>query len=66
MIERRCWEAMCPLRQFKGVSDDIIKRLEKKDIQWNKYYDFTSQQLGELLRSNKLGTFNQLFIYNIK
>ncbi|OII78238.1 SEC63 domain-containing protein [Cryptosporidium andersoni] len=55
MIERRCWEAMCPLRQFKGVSDDIIKRLEKKDIQWNKYYDFTSQQLGELLRSNKLG-----------
>ncbi|OII75461.1 SEC63 domain-containing protein [Cryptosporidium ubiquitum] len=55
MIERRSWEAMLPLRQFKGISEEVVKRLEKKDISWNTYYDFTSNQLGEMLKSSKLG-----------
>ncbi|KAK9172680.1 U5snrp Brr2 SFII RNA helicase (sec63 and the second part of the RNA) [Cryptosporidium meleagridis] len=55
MIERRSWEAMLPLRQFKGISEEVVKRLEKKDINWNTYYSFTSNQLGEMLKSSKLG-----------
>ncbi|KAF7458842.1 U5 small nuclear ribonucleoprotein 200 kDa helicase [Cryptosporidium felis] len=55
MIERRSWEAMLPLRQFKGISEEVVKRLERKDLSWNKYYDFTSNQLGEMLKSAKLG-----------
>lgn len=57
MIERRSWEAMLPLRQFKGISEEVVKRLEKKDINWNTYYSFTSNQLGEMLKSSKLGKF---------
>ncbi|KAJ1609900.1 U5snrp Brr2 SFII RNA helicase sec63 and the second part of the RNA [Cryptosporidium canis] len=55
MIERRSWEAMLPLRQFKGISEEVVKRLEKRDITWNTYYNFTSNQLGEMLKSAKLG-----------
>lgn len=57
MIERRSWEAMLPLRQFRGISEEVVKRLEKKDINWNTYYDFNSNQLGEMLKSSKLGKF---------
>lgn len=48
---------MLPLRQFKGISEEVVKRLEKKDISWKAYYDFTSNQLGEMLKSSKLGKF---------
>ena len=46
---------MSPLRQFKKLPDDIVKRLEKKAFPWERMYDLGAQELGELIRQPKLG-----------
>ncbi|CAI5996773.1 unnamed protein product [Closterium sp. NIES-64] len=55
MVSRRMWAAQSPLRQFKGVPLEIIAKLERKDLVWERYYDLSSQELGELVRMPKLG-----------
>ncbi|CAD8200123.1 unnamed protein product [Paramecium pentaurelia] len=51
MIEKRMWSCMTPLRQFKGLPDDLLRRIEKKEgITWEHLYAMSSQQLGELIR----------------
>ncbi|CAI5971829.1 unnamed protein product, partial [Closterium sp. NIES-64] len=35
-----------PLRQFKGVPLEIIAKLERKDLVWERYYDLSSQVGG--------------------
>ncbi|GKC50505.1 DExH-box ATP-dependent RNA helicase DExH12-like protein [Tanacetum coccineum] len=55
MINKRIWSVQTPLRQFHGIKNDILMKLEKKDLAWERYYDLTSQELGELVRSPKLG-----------
>ena len=32
MVDRRMWLSQSPLRQFKGIPEDIIKKIEKKDF----------------------------------
>ena len=44
-----------PLRQFKGIPAEMLARLEKKDLPWERYYDLSAQELGELTRFPKLG-----------
>ncbi|GKC19573.1 DExH-box ATP-dependent RNA helicase DExH12-like protein, partial [Tanacetum coccineum] len=55
MINKRIWSVQTPLRQFHGIKNDILMKLEKKDLAWERYYDLTSQELGELVRAPKLG-----------
>ncbi|CAH8533023.1 unnamed protein product [Heterobilharzia americana] len=55
MIERRMWESMCPLRQFKKLPDEVIRKLEKKSISFDRLYDMNHHELGELVRLPKLG-----------
>ncbi|CDS42389.1 U5 small nuclear ribonucleoprotein 200 kDa [Echinococcus multilocularis] len=55
MIERRMWESMCPLRQFKKLPDEVITKLEKKALPFERLYDMNHHELGELVRSAKLG-----------
>jgi pre-mRNA-splicing helicase BRR2 len=31
MVDRRMWSCMTPLRQFKGIPDEILRRIEKKE-----------------------------------
>ena len=31
MVDKRMWLSQTPLRQFKGIPEDIIKKMEKKD-----------------------------------
>ena len=47
--------AQTPLRQFKGIPAEMLARLEKKDLPWERYYDLSAQELGELTRFPKLG-----------
>ena len=35
MIDRRMWLCQTPLRQFHGIPEDIIKKIEKKDFPWS-------------------------------
>jgi len=55
MVDKRSWTSMSPLRQFKSVPEDVVKRLEKKDIPFERLYDLNPQELGELVRVPKVG-----------
>lgn len=63
MINRRMWSVQTPLRQFHGLSNDILMKLEKKDLAWDRYYDLSSQELGELIRAPKLGRTLHKFVH---
>ncbi|CAA7057085.1 unnamed protein product [Microthlaspi erraticum] len=56
MVAKRMWSVQNPLRQFHGlIPIEILVRLEKKDLVWERYYDLSSQELGELIRNPKMG-----------
>jgi pre-mRNA-splicing helicase BRR2 len=55
MVEKRMWLPMSPLRQFKSMPQDIVRRLERKEFPWERYFDLNPQELGELLGQPKLG-----------
>ncbi len=46
---------LCLCRQMKGVPAEALSRIEKKDLAWERYYDLSSQELGELIRTPKMG-----------
>lgn len=70
MIDHRQWQSASPLRQFsspRGLSvtggasaalalpEDVLRKLERKDIGWDRFYDLKPADLGELVRLPKLG-----------
>lgn len=55
MIGKRMWSVQTPLRQFHGIPNEILMKLEKKDLAWDRYYDLSSQEIGELIRFPKMG-----------
>ncbi|KAL0006651.1 hypothetical protein SO802_008153 [Lithocarpus litseifolius] len=63
MVNRRMWSVQTPLRQFHGIPNDILMKLEKKDLAWDRYYDLSSQEIGELIRIPKMGRTLHKFIH---
>ncbi|XP_010537248.1 PREDICTED: DExH-box ATP-dependent RNA helicase DExH12 [Tarenaya hassleriana] len=63
MVGKRMWSVQTPLRQFHGIPNDILMKLEKKDLAWERYYDLSSQELGELIRNTKMGRPLHKFIH---
>lgn len=55
MVNKRMWSVQTPLRQFSGIPNEILMKLEKKDLAWERYYDLSSQEIGELIRYPKMG-----------
>ncbi|KAL5221729.1 hypothetical protein ABZP36_026442 [Zizania latifolia] len=55
MIDKQMWNVQTPLRQFPGIPKEILMKLEKKELAWERYYDLTSQEIGELIRYPKMG-----------
>ncbi|RVE44496.1 hypothetical protein evm_010825 [Chilo suppressalis] len=55
MVDRRMWQSMSPLRQFRKMPEEVIKKLEKKNFPWEKLYDLGPNEIGELVRAPKLG-----------
>jgi pre-mRNA-splicing helicase BRR2 len=55
LVERRVWESMSPLRQFKGIPDVLVKKLERKNIPWARYLDLRPADLGELIKNPRMG-----------
>lgn len=55
MIDRRMWQSMSPLRQFKKMPEEIVKKIEKKNFPWERLYDLEPNEIGELIRVPKLG-----------
>ncbi|KAJ3338078.1 DEIH-box ATPase [Gonapodya sp. JEL0774] len=63
MVDKRMWLSMSPLRQFKSTPPDIIKRLERKEFPWDRYYDLNPQELGELAGLPKAGKLIHKFVH---
>ncbi|EOY19725.1 U5 small nuclear ribonucleoprotein helicase, putative isoform 2 [Theobroma cacao] len=63
MVTKRMWNVQTPLRQFHGIPNEILMKLEKKDLAWDRYYDLSSQEIGELIRFQKMGRTLHRFIH---
>ena len=48
-VNHRMWSSQNPLRQFKVLAKEVLSRLEKKDLAWERYYDLSPEELGELV-----------------
>jgi hypothetical protein len=58
MINHRMWSSQTPLRHFRdqrGIIEDVLRKVEKKGLMWDRYYDLKSNQIGELLGLPKMG-----------
>lgn len=55
MVESRQWGSMTPLRQFKGVPADLVRRLERKEYPWARLRDLEPNEIGELIGVPKAG-----------
>ncbi|KAJ1655811.1 Pre-mRNA-splicing helicase BRR2 [Dispira simplex] len=65
MVERRMWLSMSPLRQFKYLPPDLLRKLERKGISWDRYYDMEPYDLGELVLNNKAGAVLHKCIHQV-
>ncbi|XP_021900582.1 LOW QUALITY PROTEIN: DExH-box ATP-dependent RNA helicase DExH12 [Carica papaya] len=63
MVTKRMWSVQTPLRQFNGIPNEILMKLEKKDLAWDRFYDLSSQEIGELIRYPKMGRTLHKFIH---
>merc|ERR1719220_1084661 len=55
MVDKRMWQSMSPLRQFKKMPEEGVKKIEKKNFPWERLYDLGPAEIGELIRMPKLG-----------
>ncbi|EDS43282.1 pre-mRNA-splicing helicase BRR2 [Culex quinquefasciatus] len=53
-IDRRMWQSMSPLRLFRKMPEEIVKKIEKKNFPWERLYDLEANEIGELIRVPKL------------
>lgn len=63
MIDRRMWQSMSPLRQFRKMPEEIVKKIEKKNFPWERLYDLGANEIGELVRVPKLGKTIHKYIH---
>ncbi|GMI03497.1 hypothetical protein TrVE_jg11861 [Triparma verrucosa] len=54
-VQMKIWQSQTPLRQFKNVPEIVAKKLERKDIPWERYVDLKPADLGELVGAPKMG-----------
>ncbi len=55
MIDRKMWGTQSPLRQFKDIPEEIIKKMERKDFPMERLYDLNSQEIGDLIGLASMG-----------
>ena len=65
MIDKRMWQSMCPLRQFRKIPEDVVKKIEKRNIPWERFNDMEAHEIGELVRAPKLGKLVYKYIHQI-
>lgn len=56
---------MSPLRQFKKIPMEVIKRIEKKEFPWERYYDLGATEIGELVHMPKMGKTLYKFVHQL-
>ncbi|XP_019626472.1 PREDICTED: U5 small nuclear ribonucleoprotein 200 kDa helicase-like [Branchiostoma belcheri] len=63
MIDKRMWQSMCPLRQFRKIPEEVVRKIEKKNFPWERFYDLNHNEIGELIRMPKMGKTLHKFIH---
>ncbi|XP_002165482.2 U5 small nuclear ribonucleoprotein 200 kDa helicase isoform X1 [Hydra vulgaris] len=63
MINSRMWLSMTPLRQFKKMPFEVIKKIEKKDFPWKRFYDLGHNEIAELIHAPKMGKVIHKFVH---
>lgn len=63
MIDRRIWQSMSPLRQYRKMPEEVVKKIEKKNFPWERLYDLGPNEIGELIRMPKLGKTIHKYIH---
>ena len=54
---------MTPLRQFKKIPIEVIKKIEKKDFPWERFYDLGHNEIGELIHAPKMGKVIHKYVH---
>jgi pre-mRNA-splicing helicase BRR2 len=65
MVDRRMWQSMCPLRQFRKIPEEVIKKIEKKNFPFDRMYDLGANELGELIRMPKMGKPLHRYVHQV-
>ncbi|KAI9220719.1 Sec63 Brl domain-containing protein [Blastocladiella britannica] len=65
MVEKRQWSSMTPLRQFKAIPAEVIRRLEKKELSFSRYHDLTPEELGEHVGAARFGKLLHKFVHSV-
>uniref|UniRef100_A0A8C5CI20 Small nuclear ribonucleoprotein U5 subunit 200 n=1 Tax=Gadus morhua TaxID=8049 RepID=A0A8C5CI20_GADMO len=47
MIDKRMWQSMSPLRQFRKLPEEVIKKIEKKNFPFERLYDLNHNEIGD-------------------
>ncbi|CAI9118155.1 OLC1v1019682C1 [Oldenlandia corymbosa var. corymbosa] len=63
MINKRMWGVQTPLRQFHGIPTELWKQLERSNFDWDRYYDMSAEDLGQMIRIAKMGRLLHKFIH---
>lgn len=48
------WQSMSPLRQFKKLPEEVVKKIEKKNFPFERLYDLNHNEIGEFLPSLRI------------
>ena len=41
--------------RLQRIPEDLVRKIEKKDFTWERFYDMTPQEIGELVRVSEAG-----------
>ncbi|KAJ1680235.1 Pre-mRNA splicing [Spiromyces aspiralis] len=66
-IEHRMWLPMTPLRQFPGsrLPKDLIRRVERRNMPWERCLDLEPHELGEWIGAPKAGKLLHKYIHSV-
>lgn len=53
---------MCPLRQFKKLPEEVVKKIEKKNFPFERLYDLNHNEIGTETWANAAGGGACLFV----
>lgn len=46
---------MCPLRQFKKLPEEVVKKIEKKNFPFERLYDLNHNEIGTEMQTSGAG-----------
>ena len=64
-VSARQWTSQTPLRQFSSLDPMVLHKMERKDIPFERYYDLSIGEFGELVKNPMLGKRLYKLVHNL-